>query len=95
MKLREVVVVVAEAMLRVEVRSRQGLVFEGDLFAVTSYNTKGEFDVLPTHANFVSMIKKKILLRKANGKIEELTIDNGIMLVEDNRVRIYIGISKI
>ncbi len=85
----------ADATLRVEVRSRQGLVFEGDLFAVTSYNAKGEFDVLPTHANFVSMIQKKIVLRKANGKIEELTIDNGIMMVEDNQVRIFIGISKV
>jgi F-type H+-transporting ATPase subunit epsilon len=81
--------------LKVEVRSRQGLVFEGDLFAVTSYNTEGEFDVLPSHANFVSMIGKRIVLRKANGQVDELAIDNGIMMVEDNKVRVFIGISKV
>lgn len=81
--------------LKVEVRSRQGLVFDGDLYAVSSHNTAGEFDVLPSHANFVSMINKKVVLRKANGQTDELAIDNGVMLVEDNKVKIFIGISKV
>jgi F0F1-type ATP synthase epsilon subunit len=84
-----------EQTLQVEVRSRQGLIFQGELYAVTSYNSAGEFDVLPTHANFVSMISKKVILRKPGGQTDELLIDNGIMMVEDNQVKVFIGISRL
>ncbi len=81
--------------LQVEVRSRQGLVFEGELAAVSSYNTVGPFDVLPKHANFVSMILRKVVLRRHDGRTDEITLENGVMIVEENKVTIFLGISKV
>ena len=82
-------------LLRVTVRSRQGLVFDGRLFAVSSRNAKGVFDVLPMHTNFVSMITDKVVLRRPDGKKDELRVSSGVMVVENNQVKIFLGVGKI
>lgn len=84
-----------EGTLQVWVRSRQGLVFSGELASVTSYNSKGEFDVLPMHTNFVSMISKKMILRKVDGKKEEINVNTGVMMVEGNEVKVFLGVGRI
>lgn len=81
--------------LNVVVRSRRGLIFEGPLAAVSSYNTVGPFDVLPEHSNFVSMISKKLVLHKSNGKKEEMWVDKGVMVVEKNSVQVFVGIGTL
>jgi F0F1-type ATP synthase epsilon subunit len=80
--------------LIVEVRSRQGLIFDGELAAVTSYNTVGPFDVLPRHSNFISMINKRLILRQHDGRTDEINLDNGVMMVEENKVYIFLGIAN-
>ena len=77
--------------LWVTVRTRQGLAFEGELMAVSSVNPSGPFDVLGEHANFVCMIANKLILRKSDGKEEEINVDKGVMMVEKNRVNAFIG----
>jgi F0F1-type ATP synthase epsilon subunit len=84
----------AKQTLQVEVRSRQGLMFEGELFAVTSCNKAGPFDVLPGHTNFISMIKDKVILRRHDGRVEEINVANGVMTVENNKVKVFLGITK-
>jgi F0F1-type ATP synthase epsilon subunit len=84
----------ASQLLQVEVRSRQGTIFTGELKAVTAINSKGVFDVLFGHANFVSMIKDKVVLRRVDGRFDEVNVQQGVMVVEDNTVKIFIGITK-
>ncbi len=81
-------------MLKVEVRSRQGVIFNGELGAVSSFNAVGPFDVLPGHINFVSMIERKLELRRTDGRIEEFNVDNGVILVENNEVKVFIGVGE-
>ena len=82
-------------LLKVQVRSRQGLVFEGDLFAVSSYNSAGLFDVLPQHTNFISLIKRKVTLRRGDGRTDEIALENGVIMVENNRVVVFLGVAKV
>lgn len=86
---------VAKDRLYVTVRSRMGLAYDGELDAVTSYNSVGQFDILPQHANFVSMITKKIILHKGKDKAEEINVDKGVMMVSKNRVEIFIGVGTL
>ena len=81
--------------LWVTVRTRQGLAFEGELVAMSSHNLMGPFDVLPEHANFVCMIANKLVLRKSDGKEEEISVDKGVMMVEKNRVNVFIGVGTL
>ena len=81
--------------LWVTVRSRQGLAFEGELAAVSSINPAGPFDVLPEHTNFVCMVANKLILRKMDGKVEEINLDKGVLTVDKNRVDVFIGVGTL
>jgi F0F1-type ATP synthase epsilon subunit len=78
-----------------EIRTRNGLVFSGELEALSSVNRVGPFDILPGHTNFVSMIKEKLVLHKQKGERQEIGVENGVMIVEGNKVRVFLGVSKV
>ena len=78
--------------IALSIRNKQGLVFNDRVKAVSSYNDRGIFDVLPEHENFISLIKQNIIIHKNNNQKEEIKIDNGVMRVYKNNVNIYIGI---
>ncbi|MBI2587504.1 hypothetical protein HYW29_01695 [Candidatus Amesbacteria bacterium] len=81
-----------ERFLEVRVRSRQGLVFEGQAVAVTSENKKGVFDVLPRHANFICTIRKRLVIGKAGGEKETMNLEAGILHVYKNKVIVFLGV---
>ena len=85
----------AKKTLNAEIRSRSGLVFSGELESLSSVNLVGPFDILPGHTNFVSMIKEKLVLRKGKSEQQEVGVENGVMIVEDNKVRVFLGVSKV
>lgn len=77
------------------VKSREGIVFNGEVISLTSFNTKGRFDVLPQHANFISLIKNKLIIRDTQTNIKELPISNGLMRVKGDNVEVYLGIEAL
>ncbi len=76
----------------VKIRNRQRSVFQGEVNAVTSENESGVFDVLPQHANFISIIKNKIIIRGLGNKKQEIQIESAILKVWSNQVSIYLDI---
>lgn len=82
----------AEMSLSVEVRNRQGLVYSDQAKTVSSVNDVGDFDVLPRHANFICLIKKKVIVQRLKGGKETFPIDRGVLMVSQNKVTIFIGL---
>lgn len=78
--------------LKLIIRNRQKVVFEGEVQAVSSVNDKGGFDVLPKHSNFISIIKEKIVVLKKDKEKQTFLIKSGIMNVRANQVEIYLDI---
>ena len=78
--------------LDVLVRDRGGILYEGKVDSLSSYNDSGPFDVLPLHANFISLIKKSVSLRLRGKVVEELPIETGVIAVRENEVEVYLGI---
>jgi len=76
----------------VVVRKREGVVFTGRVFAVSSLNEVGNFDVLPNHANFICTIKDLLTIHHTKERKEELKIDSGVLRAKGNLVEVYIGI---
>ncbi len=74
------------------IRNKNGIVFEGNVFAVSSTNDVGPFDILPGHANFICIIKNKLIIHHSKIKKEEMDVDSGILRVKDNKIEIYLGI---
>ncbi|TSC86750.1 MAG: Uncharacterized protein G01um101416_604 [Microgenomates group bacterium Gr01-1014_16] len=81
-----------EQYLQVKVRNRMGLVFEGQAVSVTSENKKGTFDVLGQHANFVTTVRKKLVITKPTGGKVVMSVDSGVMHVYKNVVLVFLGV---
>lgn len=78
-------------VIKLTILDREKKVFEDTISSLTSYNDTGTFDVLTGHANFITLIRKKILIRTKQGQLLELPIDFGIMRVIDNEVKVFLG----
>lgn len=74
------------------VRSREGIVYNGQVSSITSINEKGKFDVLPQHANFISLIEKELVIRDLDNKAQKISLSNGLMRVRKDNVEVYLGV---
>ena len=77
---------------QLRVVSREGVIFEGQVESITSYNEKGKFDVLGQHANFISLISKGLMIRTKDKRVNEIKFDNALLRVRKNVVEVYIGV---
>ena len=77
--------------MQLVVKNRDRIVFQGEVDTVTSYNKKGTFNILKDHANFISVIEKK-LIYKRKGSTQEMLVDNALLKVRENKVFVYLGI---
>lgn len=75
------------------IRNRQGIVFNEEVKALSSINERGPFDVLPEHANFISIIKENLIIHKKEGSKQEMKIPSGILRVHENRIEVYLEVS--
>lgn len=80
--------------LALYIRDPERLVYKGIVENITAINSKGVFDILGVHENFITIIKDKIIIRS---KVEthEFPIVQGILKVEENVVHIFIGTESI
>jgi F0F1-type ATP synthase epsilon subunit len=78
--------------LNVVIRARDGIKFEGEATSVSSVNPTGTFDILPSHANFICTIEKKIWLQTTQGERKEFNVENGVLHVTGDKVVVFLGI---
>lgn len=80
-------------LLSIRISSPENLVWEGKGEWVSSINSKGPFDILPMHANFITVVEKHpIKVKGENGKENEYSFDRAVLYTHDNQVSIYVGI---
>lgn len=80
------------ANLSVLIRARDGIKYQGEALTLSSINPRGTFDILPSHANFICTIEKKVWLQTPSGERQEFNIENGVLHVASNKVVVYLGI---
>jgi len=74
----------------VSVISPDERLWEGQAVSVSSENSAGKFDILPQHANFVTIIKNTpIVVRTATTGNKTLKYKNAVIVVNYNKVAIY------
>lgn len=78
--------------ISVVVRNRQGILLQEDAKAFSSFNEKGVFDVLPEHANFISIIKDSFVIHRKAGDKREMKINQGILRVHENEVHVFLDV---
>jgi len=80
--------------LYLKVRTRRGISFESEIQSLTGFNEVGRFDVLRKHAQFISHIKDKIIVRMLDGTTKEIPVENSIMRVKGEKVLVFVGIKQ-
>lgn len=77
--------------LNVIARSPFELYFEGEAYSVSASNRIGQFDILPGHADFFSMLTPGEVSIQSDG--EPVTIDarSGIITVRDNQAYLFLN----
>jgi len=78
--------------LNVLVKSRKKTYFKGDALSVTCLNDKGEFDILPEHANFISLIRNYIIIDKGLKSEQKFVISNGILRIKENKAEVFLEV---
>ena len=75
----------------VVVTSPDEVIWEGEAESVSSENSAGAFDILPEHANFVTIIQKgsPITVRTTDKKTMNFGYRNAVVAVKQGKVDIY------
>lgn len=77
--------------LLVTVSSPEKIVWEGEAQAVTSTNSQGTFDILPEHANFVTVIENKPITIHRADEEKSFTFETAVIYVRSNVVTVYVN----
>lgn len=76
--------------LLVTVVSPQQILYSGEAKSISSINSSGVFDLLPEHANFVTIIEdKSIIIRSNKDQRIEFKFPLAIIYITGNTVKIY------
>lgn len=77
--------------LTVIARAPFNLYYEGEAQSVTAANKVGEFDILPGHADFFSVLVSGEVIIETGGEPTKFEINNGIVTVRDNEVMMFVN----
>lgn len=66
--------------------------YSGKARSVTSFNRLGEFDILPGHSNFITLIFNSVSIITENGEKIGYQFKSGVLEVRKNVVNIFLGI---
>ena len=82
--------------LHVRIVSPRGVIFEDETKSVSSKNSVGAFDILPQHANFITIVENQpISVIKADDTKEDFHFDLAIIYTRNNQVSIFTDIREL
>lgn len=82
----------SDLTLLLNIRSRTKEYFHGEVHTITAVNASGVFDILPLHANFITLIKDYVILEKNTSKEQKIEFKSAVVSVTGNRVEVYVDI---
>ena len=78
-------------LLKVRLVSPRGIIYQSEALSVSGTNSKGKFDILPQHANFLTVVENgPIIIREKGKKDIKLGLPMAIIYTAKNTVNIYI-----
>ena len=80
------------SLLHVKVENPERVIWEGDADSVSSVNSIGPFDILPDHANMITLIEKQPITVVASSHEQTFSFEKAVILVRQNLVSIFADI---
>ncbi|ADQ18433.1 ATP synthase F1 subunit epsilon [Leadbetterella byssophila] len=72
--------------MRLEITTPEKNVFSGEVDLVTLPGKEGQFQILKDHAPMVSTLATGELVYEISGKKESITVEGGVVQVQNNKV---------
>lgn len=66
--------------------------FERKVEAISSKNRLGNFDILPEHTNFITLIFDNLTIHTTDKKKITYQFKRGVLEVSENKVNIFLGL---
>lgn len=79
--------------IKVKILGLTRVIFEGEVIAFSSKNIKGNFDILPDHTNYITIINDAITLVFADNTQKQIPADLGIVRCLNDEIEVYLGIN--
>lgn len=82
--------------LHLRIISPVGVVFEGEALSFSSKNSVGNFDILPQHANFITIVEdQQAVVRRPGGQESHFHFSTAVISTRNNQVNIYTDIREL
>jgi len=75
--------------LQVKISTPTEVIFEGEASSVSSVNSQGNFDILPLHSNFVTLVQDEPIRVKIDSVEKQFSFKNAVIHTNNSSVRIY------
>lgn len=83
----------AKGMLHVKIYTPFKEFYHADARSVTALNESGQFDVLPGHRNFITMLSPfDVIVEDKNKEKQSIPITRGLMHVKDDKVTVFLDV---
>lgn len=77
-------------LLYIKVTSPRETIFQGPAISLSSINSSGRFDILPGHANFITIIDNQpIEIKRTDNKLMVLGFSQAIIYTLANKIAIF------
>ncbi len=71
-------------------------VFSGEVNSVSSRNSAGDFDILPGHARFITLVNNQpIIARLPSGEQKKFDYPEAVIYCQDDKIAIFTDLSKV
>ena len=85
-------IIKSDLVIHLYIRSKTEKYFQGDVKSVTSVNDSGVFDILPMHANFITLIKDYVILDKGYPSEKKVEFKSAVASLINDSMDVYVGI---
>ncbi len=83
---------VPDGQMRVRVHSPYQVYFDDSAISISGINDTGNFDILPGHHKFLTLLSPCELSIVTKEKQEKIKIARGIMFVKEDRVTVFLDV---
>ena len=79
-------------LLNVKIVSPENILFEGQALSLTCINKEGQFDILPFHSNFISLIYESITVFPLSAEPIKIPIGYALLKCLSNNITIFTNV---
>lgn len=84
---------VGDNAFSVHIQTPESIVWQGNALSLSTQNTTGRFDILPLHANMITIIERQPIEIQTESGNRKFIFEKAVLAIKNNKVTIYANLS--